>query len=142
MTIERHLTKDARLENLKELRDFVVETCQECGGDAEVCDSLELAVDEACTNVVLHGYDGLEPGPIALSFTCDGREAVVTIADHGRPFSLDDIPAPDLDGPWETRRIGGLGWYLIRKTMDGIELQAGADRGNRLTLRKRLHPDV
>lgn len=138
MQLEKRVTLEARLENLQALRDFVAQACQESGGDEAACNMLELAADEACANVVMHGYRDMEPGPIEVIFRFDGETAAVTIVDFARPFSPDDAPAPDLDSPWENRRVGGLGWHLIRQTMDGVEYAANPQGGNRLTLRKRL----
>lgn len=132
--------RDGSLENLHALREFVVSACQGIGVDQSVCFAMELAVDEACTNIVTHGYAGELPGPIHLTFQSVNGEVVVTITDYGRPFSPDEAPPPDLDSNWEERRIGGLGVYLMRKVMDEVEYQPGRQDGNRLTLRKRLKP--
>jgi anti-sigma regulatory factor (Ser/Thr protein kinase) len=134
------IRREARLENLRSLREFAVNACLSCGGDQDTCDVLELAVDEACTNVVLHGYADREPGPIVLTFRCEGGDAVVIIADHGQPFSPADAPSPDLESDWQERRIGGLGVYLIREMMDEVTYTSDPQAGNRLTLRKRMHP--
>ena len=139
--MEREFAREARLENLEALRDFVVDSCHECQADPATCDALELAVDEVCANLVMHGYAGLEPGPIRLTFNCDDRMAEVTIVDFGHAFSPDAIPKPDLEAHWSDRRVGGLGWHIIRKAVDEIVYQADGAAGNRLTLRKRLHPN-
>jgi serine/threonine-protein kinase RsbW len=139
--MEKRIERVATLENLQALRDFVTDACRACGGDSAACDALELAVDEACTNVVVHGYDGLEPGPMELIVRCDANGAEVTIMDHGHGFSPDDIPAPDLDSPWQERQVGGLGWHIIQQMMDGVAYQADAQAGNRLVLRKRLRTE-
>jgi serine/threonine-protein kinase RsbW len=134
------ITRPATLENLRALREFAVEACLACGGDEETCDLLELAVDEACTNVVVHGYRDRPPGSITLHFQCQDGQAEVTLLDRGRPFSPNDAPAPDLEAGWQDRRIGGLGVYLIRETMDEVHYATDSSGQNRLTLRKRLRP--
>jgi serine/threonine-protein kinase RsbW len=139
MTGEQEITREARLENLEALREFVLRACQECGADESACNALELAVDEATANLVMHGYDGLPPGEIRLIFSCDEHMAQVVIVDHGHAFSPDDVPEPDLTAGWEDVQVGGLGWHLIRQTMDEIYYQADPQAGNRLTLRRRLH---
>ena len=131
------IQREARLENLPALRRFAVGACRQCGADAAACDAVELAVDEACSNIVLHGYDGREPGPIVVTFECRADEAVITIADFGQPFAPDKLPPPDLASGWEERRVGGLGWHLIQQMMDEVTYQTDAQAGNRLTLRKR-----
>ena len=141
MTGRQEIEREARLENLEELREFVVKSCQECGADESACGALELAVDEVCANLVMHGYKDMQPGPIRLAVACDDERAEVTIVDFGHAFSPDDIPEPDITAGWEDVSVGGLGWHLIRQTMDEIEYKADSAEGNRLTLRKRLHPN-
>jgi len=138
--MEKRITTEATVANLETLRDFVGQTCQECGGEAEACSDLELAADEAATNVVLHGYKDLPPGPIELIVACEGDEVAVTIVDQGRAFSPEKVPPPDLTSPWQERSVGGLGWHFIREMMDAVEYHPGTERGNRLVLRKRVRP--
>jgi serine/threonine-protein kinase RsbW len=138
--MEQKIARDGTLDNLQALRDFVGAHCLDCEGDADACHALELAVDEAVTNVVLHGYDGLPPGPIELTFACTDGEAVVTITDRGQPFVPEKIPPPDLHSAWEERQVGGLGWHLIQEMTDEVRYFPDNQAGNRLVLRKRLRP--
>lgn len=126
------------MENVAEFRNFVEDACRGVGADETVCFDLKLVVDEVCSNIVVHGYKGVEPGPINLSFTVDGEEIVVTITDHARPFDPKNAPVPMLDAPASERRPGGLGWHLIRELVDRIEYEPGRERGNRLVLVKRF----
>ena len=127
------------MEHLAALRQFVVSACRQAGGDSAACNALELAVDEACANIVAHGYAGREPGPIVVTFEPRDGEAVVTVCDYGHAFSPDQAPPPDLFSPWQLRRVGGWGIHLMRVMVDRYEYHAGPDGGNLLTLRKRLH---
>jgi serine/threonine-protein kinase RsbW len=134
---EEEIRCRARLENLEFFRAFVEQACRKAGGDPDACFALKLAVDEACTNIVLHGYRGLPPGEIALAFRSEPERIVVTITDGAAPFLPEKIPAPDRAPGWEERPASGLGWHLIQKTMDSVEYQADAEKGNRLVLTKR-----
>jgi serine/threonine-protein kinase RsbW len=127
----------ARLENLEFFRAFVEHACRKAGGDAEACFALKLAVDEACTNIVLHGYRGVPPGEIALAFQDEPERIIVTITDGAAPFAPEKIPAPDRDPGWEDRPASGLGWHLIQKTMDSVDYRPDAEKGNRLVLTRR-----
>lgn len=126
------------MESVAEFRDFVENACRRAGANDSVCFDLKLVVDEACSNIVVHGYEGLEPGPIAVSFVVDGDNIVITITDHAPPFDPRNAPMPKLDAPASERQPGGLGWYLIRELVDRIEYESGRERGNRLVLVKRL----
>lgn len=127
----------ARLENLEYFRVFVEQACRKTGGDEAACFALKLAVDEACTNIVLHGYRGQSPGEIAVAFRDEPERMVVTITDRAAPFSPEAIPAPDRAPGWEERPASGLGWHLIQRTMDAVEYRPDAANGNRLVLSKR-----
>ena len=126
----------AQLENLEFFRAFIEQACRKAGGDEAACFALKLAVDEACTNIVLHGYRG-EPGEIALGFRDEPERVVVTITDRAAPFSPEEIPSPDRAPGWEERPTSGLGWHFIQRTMDSVEYRPDAENGNRLVLAKR-----
>ncbi len=128
----------ARLEDLPRLHDFVQAACRELGANEDVSYALRLAVEEVCTNIIVHGYGEMAPGPIDLSFQADDGQIAITIADRARPFSPDDIPPPDLSAGWEHRRIGGLGWHLIREMTDEVQHQPNPGGGNRITLKKKF----
>jgi len=119
-------------------RTFVEDACRRVGADETVCFDLKLAVDEACSNLVVHGYKGREPGPIAVTFALNGDEIVITISDHAPPFNPEDAPIPQLDAPAGERRPGGLGWHLIKQIADRLEYEFDAEKGNRLTMVKKF----
>ena len=79
----------------------------------------QLAVEEAITNVIVHGYK--EPGGevvITCYVSSDGVE--VEIADTAPRFDPLSMPEPDLESSIDKRRIGGLGVFLIRQVMNGV----------------------
>jgi serine/threonine-protein kinase RsbW len=130
------IERDAHPENLQVIRDFIEDACRRAGVERSAAFDLKLAVDEACSNVVEHGYSGMAPGPIRVTFDADQDRVIVAIADRGRAFDPRDAAAPDLDSDWEHRRIGGLGWHLIRRSVDAMEYETSGENGNRLTLVK------
>jgi anti-sigma regulatory factor (Ser/Thr protein kinase) len=138
MPARRTLTRPATTGHLRELRAFVESAAADAGIDRETAASLALAADEACSNVVEHGYAGGEPGPITLTVELAHGAARVAIADRGRPFPPDAAPPPDLDSDWRERPIGGLGWHLIKSLVDRVEYESDPERGNQLTLHKSL----
>ena len=79
----------------------------------------QLAVEEAITNVIVHGYK--EPGgEVVITCHVNSDRVEVEIADTAPRFDPLSMPEPDLDGSIEERRIGGLGVFLIRQVMDGV----------------------
>ena len=98
---------------------------------------LKLAVDEACTNIIEHGYKGMDPGSIILSFRIQPGRILVQITDFGHVFEPVAGPKPDVEAALEDRELGGMGLYLIYQTMDNIDYQSSED-GNTLTFTKLL----
>jgi anti-sigma regulatory factor (Ser/Thr protein kinase) len=108
----------------------------EAGAGSEGVFELKLALEEAFTNVVRHGYGG-GPGPVSVRIVSDGRAIVVRLEDRAVPFDPTALPEPDLDVPLEERLPGGLGVHLMRRSVDEVQHRA-TDGGNILTLMKRL----
>jgi serine/threonine-protein kinase RsbW len=131
-------TRAAELESLPLFRELIDTACkQHAGIDDQVCYDLKLAVDEACTNVITHGYAGMNPGSIVLTLDLDPQRVVMAITDFGHPFEPAETPMPDLEAGLEDRPMGGFGLYLIYQTMDEVDYETTL-AGNRLTLIKRL----
>jgi len=124
----------ADLGRLADIRDFVRESAETLGVSSDILDDLRLAVDEAVTNIVLHGYDGA--GDVDIDIAVRENDLVIRLRDGAPPF--DPISAtPDSLAPAEERTSpGGFGLYLIRQTMDEIGYRR-LDSGNELTLVKR-----
>ncbi len=100
---------------------------------------LQIAVDEAVTNIIEHGYESRSEGDsaITLNFTVDADAFKIDILDEGfrfDPRKLDDV---DIAKHVAAGHTGGLGIFLMRKIMDVVEYQYETGRHNRLTLVKR-----
>lgn len=132
-------TFEARLENLADIRRFVEDACRGTRLTDAACFDLKLAVDEACTNVIEHAYAGAG-GTIAVSCAAEGDGLRITIRDRGRAFDPARLTAPDVTAPSEERTVGGLGWHLIRRSVDEVDYERDPSGENRLTLVKRSRP--
>lgn len=138
LTCDMVTLPSARLTYIGELLDFVDAFCEQAGiGEADQFD-LRLAIEEVCANVMMHGYGGRAPGPLEISFCADSQYISITISDRAAPFDPGLAPPPDLDAPAEERRIGGLGWHLVRQVMDEVGYRYDPTYGNTVTLTKRL----
>jgi serine/threonine-protein kinase RsbW len=135
MSQRYQITRAAQLESLRVFRDFITECCARYDIPGDVVLDLKLAVDEACTNVIEHGYKGMDPGSIILSFRIEPDRILVQITDFGHVFEPVEAPKPDVEAALEDRELGGLGLYLIYQTMDNIDYQSSED-GNTLTFTK------
>jgi anti-sigma regulatory factor (Ser/Thr protein kinase) len=137
MRAEATLNVDARVESLAAVRAFVERACKLAGVDAASCFDLKLAVDEACANIIAHGYQGRTGGSIRIACASDEGSVRVTIVDRGRSFAPAELPEADVTSDWKQRPLGGLGWHLIRQSVDEIDYEPDPAGGNRLTLVKR-----
>jgi len=139
MSQRYQITHAAELESLQKFRDFITACCEEHDIASETVLELKLAVDEACTNVIVHGYKGMDPGSIILSFRIEPDRILVQITDFGHVFEPASAPKPDVEAALEDRKMGGLGLFLIYQTMDNIDYQS-SEEGNILTFTKFINP--
>ena len=138
MRNQHQITRSAELESLSILREFIEKACKQHKRiDDHICYDLKLAVDEACTNIITHGYAGMNPGSIILSLEMAPNKVVVTITDFGHPFEPSETSAPDVEAGLEDLPMGGFGLFFIYQTMDEINYETTED-GNHLTFIKQL----
>ncbi len=125
-----------RYQHLAAIGDFVAEIAKEAGFDSAQVYSVQLAVDEACTNIIEHGYGGEGMGEIQCS--CDPTDdgMVIVIKDWGGKFDPNEIPDPDYDVPLEELQSRGAGLFLMRKVMDEVDFEFDLKKGNTLTMIK------
>lgn len=135
------LSISARLEEVRHACDFVVEAAEAAGLDERAVYHCQMAVDEALTNIIEHGFsyqgDGNEIEVICRTTT---DHFTITIIDTSPAFNPLEHDAPDPSAPLDSREPGGWGIYFINKLMDNVTYQRVGDR-NHLTLFKQL-PDA
>lgn len=129
----------AVLENVPRAIECVTEWAQKAGFDERALYEIQLAVDEACANVVDHAYQGADPGDIEVSCCLDDQILTVQVRDWGTGFDLTSVADPDLDAPLEERTLGGLGLFLVRQVMDDVQFRSDPELGNELMMSKRLN---
>jgi anti-anti-sigma factor len=133
------LTVSSSLEALGEISDFVVQCARAAGLDDHAVWEVQLAVDEAATNIILHAYGDHDlEGPIMVRAELKDGEFIVYLQDKGMRFDPAAVPKPDLTSPVEERTTGGLGLYLMRKLMDRVEFEFDSAGTNMLTMAKRI----
>ena len=128
---------ESKLENLSAINDFVTEAMKQLAADPATISRVQLAVDEACTNVIKHAYSE-QKGIITVILELADDDLVVTIRDYGKPFEPSSVSLPDLEADLDKRKVGGLGIYFMRQLMDDVSYTFDAKKGNTLTMRKRL----
>ncbi len=127
----------AKFEYLDEIREFVGAIAREGGFSDKDVYNIQLATDEAASNIIEHAYEKIRDGVLELS--CGMRDDLITIVlvDHGESFDPSEIPLPDLKADLSARKIGGLGIFLMRKLMDDVHYEVKPNHSNVLTMIKR-----
>jgi serine/threonine-protein kinase RsbW len=126
----------AKFEFLDEIREFVGEIARTGGfGDKDVY-NIQLATDEAASNIIEHAYEGVNDGVLDLSCGLENGAIRIILTDYGEPFDPSAIPLPDLKADLSDRKIGGLGIFLMRKLMDEVHYEPRDDKSNVLTMIK------
>jgi len=127
----------AKFEFLDEIREFVGDIARAGGfGDKDVY-NIQLAADEAASNIIEHAYEGVSDGVLELSCGVKANVITIILVDHGESFDPSEIPMPDLKADLSERKIGGLGIFLMRKLMDEVRYEVKPNKNNVLTMIKR-----
>ena len=127
----------AKFEFLDEIREFVGEVARQGGFSDKDIYNIQLATDEAASNMIEHSYENIPDGVIDLSCGMEGDHILIILIDYGEPFDPSAIPLPDLKADLSDRKIGGLGIFLMRKLMDEVHYEPKPDKSNVLTMIKR-----
>jgi serine/threonine-protein kinase RsbW len=128
-------TFPGRYDSLPAIAAFAGRAAEDAGLDSPTVYAVQLAVDEACSNIIEHAYGGEGVGDIQCTCEVGGAQLRFTLRDTGKPFDPSAVPDPDLSTQIESRQVGGLGLYLIHKIMDEVRFEFG-EAGNTLTLTK------
>ena len=127
----------ARYENLEAIDRFVADAAERAGFDHCTVYQIQLAVDEACSNIIQHAYGGEGRGVIECSHTIQDGDLTIVLRDYGDPFDPSSVPEPKIEADLEERTGGGLGLYFIHQIMDEVTFDFDSEEGNVLTLVKR-----
>ena len=134
----KELTVQATLENIPVVTAFIDEQLEalDCPMKAQM--QIDVAIDELFGNIAHYAY-GVGTGDATVRFDFDEatRMASITFIDGGTPFNPLDKADPDVSLSADDREIGGLGIFMVKKTMDALEYRYENER-NVLTMRKRI----
>ncbi len=123
-------------ENLGTIREFINDISLTAGFDSETAGQIELAVDEACTNVIKHAHNYEYNKSIELHVLLDTQKITIKITDRGLGFDVDKVVKPDLQKYIHEARKGGLGIHLMRSLMDEVQFEFNPGVKNQVTLIK------
>jgi serine/threonine-protein kinase RsbW len=139
MTSKFKLRVTSDMKNLTAISDFVSAFARESALNDDETFALQMAVDEACANVIEHAYGGRPDGTVIIECRLANDEVLLIIRDRGRPFDPQAVPRPDMTAPLAKRHEGALGLYLMEKLMDVVQFEFDPAKGNKLTMKKKVH---
>ena len=127
---------DASIDVLHDVTDYVEEELEKLECSPKTIMQMTVAVEEIFVNIANYAYYG-KPGKARLTVSTDEGSVILRFFDHGMPFDPLSKNDPDISLSAEERKIGGLGIYMVRKSMDEVKYKYENEM-NILTLMKRL----
>ncbi len=128
--------ENAKLEDLPLITEFVETELRKLGCTNKIIIQYNIAIDEIVSNIVRHGYKGTTgPVTVEVSKRDDTNTIGVRFIDEGIPYNPLIKEDPNVKLSAEERRIGGLGIFIVKKTMDDVKYKYQNDQ-NMLTLIK------
>ncbi len=125
---------EAKIEKLDELLSFIDSELIDCKCPKKSKQQLDVAAEEIFTNICKFAYKG-GAGRAIVKISCDSRGAELTFVDKGQRYNPLDKADPDITLSAEDREIGGLGIYIVKKTMTKLTYEY-REQQNILTIKK------
>ena len=136
--MEKKLVIKNEISEIGKLATFIEELGEVLVLAPDMIFNLNLALEEAVTNVILYAYPKEEQKDIFISANMSDNILIFVLTDSGKEFDPTKVPDADITLPAEEREIGGLGIFLIRQIMDKVEYQR-IDGKNVLSMSKQLN---
>ena len=122
--------------NLDEVLEFIDSQLKKSGCNMKTQMQIDVAAEEIFVNVAHYAYKpDIGPVEVCVELKDDPRRVCVTFIDRGRPFDPLEKPDPDITLSADEREVGGLGIYMVKKTMDDV-IYKFSDGQNHLTMVK------
>lgn len=139
MPVRQTFTLANDLAEISRLADGIETFCAPLDPGPKDLMAVQLAVEEAVTNVINHGYADGQPHTFTVELALEERRLTTVITDDAPAY--DPLARPDVDTskPLEEREIGGLGVHLVKKLMDSAHYER-RDGRNVLTLVRTFAP--
>ena len=135
----REITVSASIEQIQSVTDFVNEQLEALGCSNRVRVQVDVAIDELFSNIARYAY-APDKGPATVRVDVEEKplSVIISFIDHGRPYDPLATEHPDTTAlPAKDRPIGGLGIFIVKKTMDNVSYSYKNGQ-NILTIRKKI----
>lgn len=120
----KEITLTATLENIEAVTNFVDEQLEELGCPMKAQMQIDIAIDELFSNIARYAYaPGVGEATVRVESSEDPLAVIITFVDKGIPYNPLEKEDPDTTLSAEDRQIGGLGIYMVKKSMDSMEYE-------------------
>lgn len=134
----KELLVDATVENIETVTDFVNEQLKAFDCPIKCQMQIDIAIDELFGNIAHYAYNPeVGPATVLVEVTDNPITVIITFIDHGIPYDPLKKEDPDVSLSAEERDIGGLGIYMVKKSMDDISYEY-KDGQNILRIKKKI----
>ena len=130
------LKLEAKVQSLEQVLGFIGQNLEEAGASVRTVNQILIAAEEIFVNIASYAY-GQETGSAEIRMTVEDGSAGIEFRDSGTPFDPLAKADPDVTLPAEERQIGGLGIFMVKKSMDDVQYRYEGGE-NILTIRKKL----
>lgn len=134
----KELNVEATIENITPVTDFVDAELEALGCPVRTMLQINVAIDELFGNIAHYAYNPeVGPATVRVEVVEEPLAVEITFIDNGKPFDPLAKADPDVTKSAEERDIGGLGIFMVKKTMDDIRYEY-KDGKNILVIKKNL----
>jgi serine/threonine-protein kinase RsbW len=142
-SIERKFTLQvpSSTENLALIREFVTTIGRQAQLEEADISNLELAVDEACANVIEHAYGHDITKEVVVRAKFDDESLRISVIDEGRGFDPNNVKQDPVEQLIHERKSGGLGIRLIKRLMDEVSYEIVPGQKNELHMTKKIRKE-
>lgn len=134
----KELNISATIENIPAVTEFVDEELEACDCPMKAQMQIDIAIDELFGNIARYAYNPeVGPATVRVEVLNDPLAVEITFIDGGIPYDPLKKEDPDITLSAEQREIGGLGIFMVKKSMDSITYEY-KDGKNILAIKKNL----
>jgi serine/threonine-protein kinase RsbW len=123
--------------SLAQISEFIAENTKLAGFDEKTTYAVQLAVDEACSNIIEHAYGKDLQGDIECTCSLVDEGIQIVLRDRGRVFTPEDVPEIEIGVPLDEFGERGAGVFLMNKLMDEVRYEFSKTEGTTLTMTKK-----
>ena len=129
---------DAEVASIEKATDFINSVLESNDCSMKVQLQLDVAIDEIMSNLAFYAYpDGKGQVRVTIDFSENKSKVILSFEDNGVEFNPLEKGDPDVTLNAEDRLVGGLGIFIVKKTMDAVRYERKGDK-NILTIEKSL----